>query len=100
MYSIDSGSAGREIHHVFKSSKRCYATFKLFFGHAILAQSLIDGGTAIRVFNELLFFLNSPTVLAFNFKADELEHFVFLLSKKIPPKMDYFCGCRPTSVKK
>lgn len=70
-----------------------------FFGHAILVQSLIDGGTAMRVFNEL-FFLNSPMVLAFHFKADESEHFVFLPSKEIPPKMDYFCGCRPSSVKK
>lgn len=37
-------------------------------------------------------------VPAFNFKADELEHFVFLPSKKIP-KMNYFCGPRPSFVR-
>lgn len=31
-------------------------------------------------------------VPAFNFKADELEQFVFLPSKKITPKMNDFGG--------
>lgn len=36
---------------------------------------------------------------AYNFKADEIEHFVFLPSKKIPPKMNYFPGSWPNFVR-
>ena len=51
------------------------------------------------IFNYLLFLLNAHRAPAFNFKVDELEHFVSLPSRKTPPKMNYCCGPWPNFVR-
>lgn len=47
------------------------------------------GNSYTCIFNYLLFLLNAHRAPVLNFKADELEHFVFLPSRKTPTKMNY-----------